>query len=155
MYWYPHIVFILALIGYNLSLYFLFTFWMNLEEQNPHQTKNLSWSYQCMIYICILCAEVLPLDVQALASKAGVKRPGEEAPQGQPGQSPVLSGLFYPSRSVPFSVLRNFDLVAFPVSKVFRRFADTDLVTCKDRAEQSPLTSKFLYLSISTVMLKT
>ena len=65
----------------------------------------------------------LTVIVQALASKAGVKRPGEEAPQGQPGQSPVFSDLFYPSRSVPFSVLRNFDLVAFPVSKVFQRSA--------------------------------
>ncbi len=61
--------------------------------------------------------------VQALASKAGVKRPGEEAPQGQPGQSTVFSGLIYASCFVPFPVLRHFDLVAFPVSKLFQRSA--------------------------------
>jgi hypothetical protein len=75
------------------------------------RTKLTSYvgAFQCMK---ILCAEIF-LNFQALASKAGVKRPGEEAPQGQPGQSPVFQGLIYSS------VLRHIDTVAFPVKKVF------------------------------------
>jgi hypothetical protein len=71
--------------------------------------------------VCRSLTPLINVIFQALASKAGVKRPGEEAPQGQPGQSPVFWRLFYPSRSVPFPVLRHFDLVAFPVSKVFKK----------------------------------
>jgi hypothetical protein len=61
---------------------------------------------------------------QALASKAGVKRPGEEAPQGQPGQSPVFSRLFYPSRSVRFLC---YDILTWWLFQFQKRFRNPHL----------------------------